>query len=435
VALLAHNIRTAHDPVVRRCPYSEWRRGGPCRHCIDAPTLPPSLLSVVTRARLRHGADVHRGRPGRGLPGLPPRLLHPPRVRPPHGGRGSAWAGGGAPPRGRVRQLLFPSSRPTAGAAAVLRLNTPTPRIGHWYPRRPSTHAPGRRRATGSGATPPHTPSTVSDTVALDPTPAAFTPAATPSSHPYPLFRVRPALHGTPHHATATHPIPPPPPPRNTCGLQVCHDTLQQPLSPPTCLPSATQHPTRRYPHLPPPPPTPSSHAGRHTLACRATTTSCWRSSGGTTVRTGRVRGAWRVRQCTLPVCAELGGLGRLCPGCHTLIDRNGGCNHMRCAPLPCPPPPCSSAILPLPLTFGRCTRCGTHFCWACMHAHGACSDDGVGVVGCGVHTPCVVRRDTRVLCTVTHTRRCGRHGAALCLVEHLRQHLLWPADGAGRRR
>jgi GTPase SAR1 family protein len=112
---------------------------------------------------------------------------------------GNGWGGGGG---SLLYRAMILSLRPTAGSAAVLRLNTPTPSTEFCYGRAP-------------------------------PTPAAFDPATTPPSHPShpscpPSATRHPTVHAgrgstAPCHGVQSrHSIPPPPYPLPSPG--VCAD-------------------------------------------------------------------------------------------------------------------------------------------------------------------------------------------------------------------
>jgi hypothetical protein len=134
------------------------------------------------------------------------------------------------------------SLRPTAGSAAVLRLNTTTPRPQNY------------------------------GMVALPPLPAALDPATTLSHHPSPLPRVRAQRHAAPHTLTPTLNPPPPAPaafgpattpsnrPPLPSSVSAQRHFLPDPLThsptppPPPTVPQPTNHASLR---LPPPQPRP----------------------------------------------------------------------------------------------------------------------------------------------------------------------------------
>jgi hypothetical protein len=192
--------------------------GGAAPTCTAALTayldpLPPPLLSRRHRRRTPRPSSTASRAPSMRDPPWRPCGPWRPRTRRARCTPSSErwWStervrGGGGSPASHAHTGGGCPIRPTAGAAAVLRLNTPTPPVHRVLPRAHSL----QRMQCGR-------------------------PAATPFRHASPLLRVRPAPRGTPHHAAPHHP------------RRLRRSTLpRHPLSPPPPLGDAQRRWTMR---------------------------------------------------------------------------------------------------------------------------------------------------------------------------------------------
>jgi hypothetical protein len=167
------------------------------------------------------------------------------------------------------------SLRPTAGCA-VLRLKTLTHVRRFAGPVAPPTPAVALLPAPAVALLPmpavallpaPAVALLPAPAVALLPAPAASKPPTTPCpplchATPPPPTLVSAQRHAAPHTSGVSPSTPPITP--NACGVQLCHDALQPPLSPPPCPPCATRHAAALAP-----PSLLLPHIASHRVACR----------------------------------------------------------------------------------------------------------------------------------------------------------------------